>query len=596
MKKFIYSIAAFATTVFGLTACSSEEDVPSQGTANDTYFELTIGFPQEVYARSTENEFGDNSYDQGIEREYKVEQVSLYFFDSETNKFVAQKDVSTYYTGTGFTQTTDDNSYKLGVGYTTGAVLIQKSENLLQDHVYHVYALANMADSNKPAVSTETTEAQFTATTMNASAEFDATNKNLMTLVHSDKALMPMSSRGYYQNNDKTDAKSCTYVNFKYSANNNKANPVKMVMYLERSYGRITLEAGNYTDEPFAFPLLAADGDFDLKTNKGVLGRAVIEGYKVINKTLVYNTFRQVGSSAGVVYATNPFGELADRNYAQGATNDHDYLMTPTFTTFSATYSAATGNSNLMNSYNEGTANLAGWNKIVTSANSTTNYITDDNARKYAILDYPAENAMERSHQVKGYTTGILLKVRIEPNLTGYEKGKDIYGYDNALYLKLSDIPGLNLDDVKNANNYRNYGVTKYPKGYCYYIYYVRHLDNGNYPNRSKVDANADLMGDMEFAVVRSNSYDLAITGFFLTTHTNPYPGGKPVPDYDPENPNPGDGGGEEPDPDDPDNPYDPDDPGFDPSEDTEAEMNYMNVNIVIRPWIVRGQQVIPID
>jgi hypothetical protein len=24
--------------------------------------------------------------------------------------------------------------------------------------------------------------------------------------------------------------------------------------------------------------------------------------------------------------------------------------------------------------------------------------------------------------------------------------------------------------------------------------------------------------------------------------------------------------------------------------------MNYMNVNIVIRPWIVRGQQVIPID
>jgi hypothetical protein len=103
-------------------------------------------------------------------------------------------------------------------------------------------------------------------------------------------------------------------------------------------------------------------------------------------------------------------------------------------------------------------------------------------------------------------------------------------------------------------------------------------------------------MGDMEFAIVRSNTYDLAITGFYLTTHTNPYPGGKPVPDYDPDKP---DTPGTTPTPEnpDPETPYDPEDEdGFDPKEDTEAEMNYMNVNIVVRPWIVRGQQVIPIQ
>jgi hypothetical protein len=574
--------------VFGLTACSSEEDVPSQGTANDTYFELTIGFPQEVYARSTET---TDNYDQGIEREYQVNKVSLFFFDADDNQFVASKaDVPTYYTGSNFAQTTGDETYKLGVGYTTGAVLIQKSENLIQDHNYHVYALANVDKTNLPTLVakadgvTGTTETEFLKTTMSATTEFDAKNKNLMKLVNSgvdekNGVLgMPMSSRGYYQGDDAT-ANNYTYADFKYAVTNNKANPVKMVMYLERAYGRITLSAAN--DHSFTYPLWANEEGYN---NNEVIGTITIEGYKVINKTLTYNTFRQVGNSKGEFFG---FGKLGD-----GATASDSYLMTPTFTAFSADYSAATANSNLMNSYNEGTINLVGWTKLAKGENVQTRTGAND----YAILDYPAENAMERSHQVKGYTTGILMKARITPDvkqISDYKVGADIYGFDGKLYSKLSDIPGLNLKD--DATNYRNYGVTKYPKGYCYYLYYVRHNDNLVYPNVSH-DADAELMGDMEFAIVRSNTYDLAITGFYLTTHTNPYPGGKPVPDYDPDKP---DTPGTTPTPEnpDPETPYDPEDEdGFDPKEDTEAEMNYMNVNIVVRPWIVRGQQVIPIQ
>lgn len=593
MKKFIYSIAAFATTVFGLTACSSEEDVPSQGTANDTYFELTIGFPQEVYSRSTET---TDNYDQGIEREYQVNKVSLFFFDADDNQFVASKaDVPTYYTGSNFAQSTGNETYKLGVGYTTGAVLIQKSENLIQDHNYHVYALANVDKTNLPTLVakadgvTGTTEDEFLKTTMSATTEFDKSHKNLMKLVNSgvdekNGVLgMPMSSRGYYQGDDAT-AKNYTYADFKYAVTNTKANPVKMVMYLERAYGRITLTANS--EGNFVYPLWA-NSDTQQEDGSGTIGTITIEGYKVINKTLTYNTFRQVGDSTGKFFG---FGELGD-----DATTSNNYLMTPTFTTFNAGYSAATGNSNLMNSYNDGTTNLVGWTALKSFANGG-NVQQADGRYDYAILDYPAENAMERSHQVKGYTTGVLMKARITPSkieVPDYVEGADLYGFDGHLYSKLSAIPGLNLAD--NASGYRNYGVTKYPKGYCYYLYYVRHNDNFVYPNVSHA-ADAELMGDMEFAIVRSNTYDIVVKGFYLTTHTNPYPGGNPVPDYDPEKP---DDPGTTPTPEnpDPETPYDPDDKdGFDPKEDTEAEMNYMNVNIVVRPWIVRGQQVIPID
>lgn len=80
---------------------------------------------------------------------------------------------------------------------------------------------------------------------------------------------------------------------------------------------------------------------------------------------------------------------------------------------------------------------------------------------------------------------------------------------------------------------------------YTYYYYWNRHNDN--------LDNN--VMGIMEFAVVRNNVYKLAVTKIGRFGHPDPT----------------------DPDPD----PEDPDDPD-------ESENYYFNVTVKVLPWTVR--------
>jgi hypothetical protein len=95
------------------------------------------------------------------------------------------------------------------------------------------------------------------------------------------------------------------------------------------------------------------------------------------------------------------------------------------------------------------------------------------------------------------------------------------------------------------------YGVRYFKHGVAYYEYYIRHLDNGD---------NTE-MGQMEFAIVRNNSYELSVKKITMSPYSQ-LPGNP-----DPDNPDP-----DKPDPDDPD----------------ESAKVYIQMNVQVRPWIIR--------
>lgn len=89
--------------------------------------------------------------------------------------------------------------------------------------------------------------------------------------------------------------------------------------------------------------------------------------------------------------------------------------------------------------------------------------------------------------------------------------------------LKWSAFCGANNIDASTsqATLAETYGVSYYKGGECYYKFWIRHANNGN-PN---------VMGVMEFAMVRNNVYQLEVTGVGALGDPLPFTPGKDDPD-----------------------------------------------------------------
>lgn len=204
-------------------------------------------------------------------------------------------------------------------------------------------------------------------------------------------------------------------------------------------------------------------------------------------------------------------------------------------------------------------------------------------ADEYYVLDYAAENTLKGINaQKKGVTTGVVFRAKIEGDLVTAANGAPIYAFGNVLYgtwdtmattafaagstlyalqAAINSVSTKGTDgkytlnaDV-DADDLAAAGFTRYSADadktyFTTYYYWNRHNDNGN----------NDVMGTMEFAVVRNNVYKLAVTD--IKKYGHPY-------NTDPDNPNP--------DPD-PENPDDPD----------ESVNYYFTVSVKVLPWVVR--------
>ena len=216
---------------------------------------------------------------------------------------------------------------------------------------------------------------------------------------------------------------------------------------------------------------------------------------------------------------------------------------------------------------------------------SLASLTTDDNyTGDYKIWCYAKENTIpgidKQKHDV---STGVVFKAELAPGETAsaavkdaMKAGKRIYVFNNVLYGAWSDVKaaaeagtdatlqaaynqaaaGVAADAEPTGAAAAAAGFTGYSpkdgKYYNYYYYWNRHNDN----------LNNDVMGIMEFAVVRNNVYKLAVNSINRFGHPTP---------PDPSNPDP------EPDPD----PVDPDDPD-------ESVNYYFNVTVKVLPWTVR--------
>ena len=81
---------------------------------------------------------------------------------------------------------------------------------------------------------------------------------------------------------------------------------------------------------------------------------------------------------------------------------------------------------------------------------------------------------------------------------------QELYYYDNRFFASKEALEKAVKEDRLSTANYQYKKFDKTDKGYvCYYKYWIRHLDNGN----------NNVMGVMEFAIVRNNLYRMKVTG-----------------------------------------------------------------------------------
>ena len=218
---------------------------------------------------------------------------------------------------------------------------------------------------------------------------------------------------------------------------------------------------------------------------------------------------------------------------------------------------------------------------------SLASLTTDDNyTGDYKIWCYAKENTIPGiDAQKHNVSTGVVFKAELAAGASASDAvkkamaaGKRIYVFNNVLYGAWSDVKAAaeagtdaTLQAAYNqaaaiaaeateptgaaaaAAGFTGYSA-KDGKYYNYYYYWNRHNDN----------LNNDVMGIMEFAVVRNNVYKLAVNSINRFGHPTP---------PDPTNPDPD----PEPDPD----PVDPDDPD-------ESVNYYFNVTVKVLPWTVR--------
>lgn len=141
---------------------------------------------------------------------------------------------------------------------------------------------------------------------------------------------------------------------------------------------------------------------------------------------------------------------------------------------------------------------------------------------------YTLENTMIDNEQNNGYTTGLYYKAKYK--LNGVEG--NVFRFKGNLYdwntlSALEDFPkGYKVDDKttvpytegSSIDEFAKSGITKFVNGVCYYPYWIRHVNNEN----------PEVMGPMEFGVVRNNWYQMKITrvkGIGTNKPVNPEPG-----------------------------------------------------------------------
>jgi hypothetical protein len=569
MKKFL-SISAAAVLAMGFAACSSDEPVVTTNPATEddgsgNYIQFVVSMPDNSSrAGYTENETS-GSYAVGSDIENDVKNVYAYFAIKDGDgTFVTMSDGKSYATYPAYKVSSDAapdviEAAGQGTGYTTAK---ERMDNSLQiGTTYEVYLLCN-----KPAPESVKTVSDLLKSTL----EFKVSESDSIATNG-----IPMAARSIAG----TITDELTP-----SLDNTIANPAVLSYEVERSFARITFAGDNIEVPLYEYakdPTTSKDADGNTTANydnaaQNAIGKIKLLKYYIVNQANEYYTYRHVGnlvSTEGVISETMP--DLA---------TDAATLFGPITTEWPYAVDPHSGDKT-----STGSVYTAGYHQLFTYA--YRHYGAFKEVKAKSTLGYLPENLMAQEAQRKGQATGVIFQVQLEPNevinadgsTSAYTPGKNLYYYDGKFYADIDAVTAKVSSEI-NLSNYVKFDVKYYAKGLAYYEYFIRHANNYKYTQ----------MANMEFAIVRNNSYELNIISAAMTPYTSLVPTTKPDTDDDPDDP-------ENVDPDDPDLPdwVDPDKPG-DPTkdnpdpdgpnsgDDVESATTYLKVEVVVRPWIMR--------
>lgn len=502
MKRF--SILLAAAALFGaITGCQKEPAGTENAESAKAYAQFSISFADPTGTKA-DADLG-TGYDAGTLDEYSVKSAALYFVNGGVVKYVKEVVDPSAFT---------KHEYGGEITYTSTI------QNLATGD-YHVYAVVNYKLAGVTAGTT--TEAQLQTLIQTAGSVPGLTLTNGI----------PMTSRNVNADNRAAAADAKLYDVVNISTSNTADNPCIISLDMERAWAKITYVAQN-TDNKYAVNAVIEG------VNTKVADVTLID-YRVLNQTTSWNAFRQSCS-----FSTETDASLVAANKGYGVFNAapiYDYLYDP------QTEKKTVDNVGSMTDVNLTDAGFAGGTFPTSSSTATA-------------LAYVYENGLHKNSQLVGYVTSVQFKGQITPvkvwekdgeftvkEFTTYSNG-DLYFYDNKFY---KDLDAVNADTKLGVTeaNCKTFNVKKYVGGVCYYVYYIRHWNNGILP------PTADALGVMEYSIVRNNSYQITVTAINST----------------------GDDDMNEPIP-----------AASTPVEQTET---YFQVKLTIKPWVVRAQDAV---
>lgn len=504
MKKLM--IIALAAMGIAFTSCSSEEGATSTNVnAEETGVVVTLGVKADngILTRSAET---SGVYQEGSAKENEVKTCRLYFFDASTKQLVLTRDVES------FEYAKTEN---MVANYKAGKTVKVPAGS------YEVYCIANAKNYPSDIAVANGSKVEDLLATVDNSFNGE------LTAVPAEG--MKMTNRG-------TEAAQLFV---------REGEKSELNVTVERVLAKVTVDTQKEV--------------FELKDrNNAVIANVTPKSYCLVNLAKSAYNFRHTAAMADnyvdeipTFADVLPNGWVAPANFGaipEPTSTQWGYACDPNF--FKKTIKDVTSQSSLFTQYAYNT----------TSQDASKNVIVKGNP----IASYIAPNTQYISAQLAGYVTGMLVKCTLVPTVVYDKDGHEVslsgvttmyyfnYKFYNSLeavktvgqfdYAKQGISESSSDADMEKVNIRRyskNSGVSSFD---VYYTYWIKHLDNGN----------DNLLGNMEYAIVRNNCYTVNIAGIVG-------PGsGKPTPIIP--TPTPVEGDGE------------------------------LDITIKVAPWIVRSQ------
>lgn len=457
-RKIIYALLLTSAILCG---CSQREDfevidnnesVPQENASVVFRIKTNTTTPS-LITRSVEDSY---SHEPGTETEYQVNNARVYLFDAPTKLFVKSVLLK---------------NLKLVSEDVPNNIVYETEHELVPQGTYDIFVIAN--------------------------TDIQISKKNEADFLASIDSITYLKGRVYPEDISKgivMTNRASDNTNVLIEKGPDDADNVVNIT-LERVLARIDVARSNQT---YALT----------DKNSQQYATITLDGYYIVNLPKYYYPYRHVA----VLTSMNvPVWSLPE-NYSN-VSDVNGYVIDPYF--FKKTIDAA-GFTNADKYYEYYLGDLANVTNVSWTAFKQA---ASDGTPQYNTI-YSPENCMFAPAQKNGYSTGVIFKAKVDPYNSVYtlnngslELVTDKTKYPEVIYYfnyKFYDSPealaaaiGVGSISGDNLDLYKAKKFEKTDDGYrCYYNYWIRHLDN----NKSNV------MGVMEFAIVRNNLYKILVT------------------------------------------------------------------------------------